>query len=169
VQIIHTPGQTWGSTAVYDPDSKTLIAGTAAMFTAILGQDSQPVMPPTYQHVDSYLATLERLSGMDIQTYSSSYWPLISGTDVKIFLEQSRVFCEHIEDLLLTTLQKAKSIQALQDLIMALKPTLGHWSQSEDWNLAYPFTGSLQRLVNRGLIRQGVTNTGLVGWSSATG
>ncbi len=60
VQLIYTPGHTWGHTAVYDPDSKTLIAAEAALFNTIWGMTEQPALPPTYCYVDLYLATLER-------------------------------------------------------------------------------------------------------------
>lgn len=39
VETVHTPGHTWGHLAIYDPRSRTLIAGEASLWTAILDDD----------------------------------------------------------------------------------------------------------------------------------
>jgi len=53
IEAVHTPGHTWGHLAVYDSRSKTIIAGEAAIWNAILTNDWQPAMPPTYCYVDT--------------------------------------------------------------------------------------------------------------------
>ncbi len=169
VQLVHTPGHTWGHTGVYDPVSKTFIAAESALWNSILGKDEQPVLPPTYCYVNSYLATIERLHGMDIQMFSPAHWSVQTGNDVKTFLDESKNYCLHVEQKLLTTLQASDQPLSLKALIARLKPDLGTWPDSQDDNLAYPFAGNLRRLEDRGLVQRGRDGDNFVTWSTAKG
>lgn len=169
VQLIHTPGHSRGHTAVYDPVSKTLIAAESALFSSIWDKDDQPALPPTYYFVNSYLGTLERLRGMDIQTFSPAHWPVQSGEDVKAFLDESSAFCLHTEDVLLRTILAGTQPLTLAALMAALKPELGHWPDAVDNMMAYPLLGNLRRLESRGAIQAARNSDGCIVWTGAQG
>src|SRR5690606_35955211 len=101
VETVHTPGHTWGHLAIYDPRSRTLIAGEATMWTAILDDDWQPAMPPTYCYVDTYLATQDRLLAMDVDLLAPAHWPLQKGPAVAEYISESRNYCLLVERTLL--------------------------------------------------------------------
>lgn len=163
VEVVHTPGHTWGHLAVYDPRSKTLISGEAALWNAILDADWNPVMPPTYCYVDTYLATIDRLLGMDIAQLSPAHWQLQQGADVKDFLNESRNYCLFVEKTILNYAQQHPHFtlrQAMDDL----NGTLGRWPDSGKGALTFPLMGNIDSLVKRGKLQQSRTADGLLCW-----
>jgi glyoxylase-like metal-dependent hydrolase (beta-lactamase superfamily II) len=167
VELVHTPGHTWGHTGVYDPRSKTFLAAEAALWNAILDKDWQPALPPTYCYVDTYLSTIERLRGMNIQTYSGAHWPLKYGNDVGAFLDESKNYCLHVEAKLLESVRATRKPITMRELIDQLKPTLGTWPANQDENLAFAFNGNLHRLEDRNLILRTRTSDNRAAWTSA--
>ncbi|MCB9114966.1 MAG: hypothetical protein H6639_08445 [Caldilineaceae bacterium] len=71
------------------------------MWTAILDDDWQPAMPPTYCYVDTYLATQDRLLAMDIDLLAPAHWPLQEGPAVAEYISESRNYCLLVERALL--------------------------------------------------------------------
>lgn len=154
VRFVHTPGHTWGHTAVLDESSRTLIAGEAALHTAILGLNGQPALPPTYAYIASYQATLERLLGMDLAVYSPAHWPVQRGNDIRTFLSESLNYCRETEQKLLALLRAAPAPLTLQAIITALNDELGDWPKSMAGELAHGLGGHLNWLVSRGLVAE---------------
>ena len=167
VEVLHTPGHTWGHLAVYDPRSKTLIAGEAGLWNAILDQDWEPAMPPTYCYVDTYLATLDRLSAMDIATLSPAHWPVQTGPDVGEFLRESRNYCLLVERALLDFAHE-RPAYTLREAIDTLGPRLGTWPAAANQDFSYGMLGNLNRLTQRGVLVAGRNAEGLVTWSLAS-
>jgi glyoxylase-like metal-dependent hydrolase (beta-lactamase superfamily II) len=165
LEIVHTPGHTWGHSGVYDRASRCFIAAEAALWRTILGKDEQPALPPTYCYVDSYLATIKRLKGMDIGLYASAHWPLKRDQEVRNFLDESEAYCLQVEQKLLNTLRSASHGLRLRELIGILKPEIGSWPAAEDDALAYPLHGNLCRLEDRGLIVSARRPDQLIEWS----
>src|SRR5438132_1654530 len=85
----------------FDPANLTFIAGEAALWNSILDENWQPALPPTYCYVDPYIATIERLRGMNIDTYSGAHWPVTRGNDIGAFLDESKNYALHVEQQLL--------------------------------------------------------------------
>lgn len=164
VEIIHTPGHTWGHLAVYDSRSRTLIAGEAGLWNAILDDDWQPAMPPTYCYVDTYLATQARLMAMDIEMASPAHWPLQAGPDVAEFFRESRNYCLLVEQKLLDLARETEAF-TLRQAIDLLGPQLGDWPPETNQEFSYGMLGNLNRLMQRGLLTVGRTGDRLVTWS----
>jgi glyoxylase-like metal-dependent hydrolase (beta-lactamase superfamily II) len=169
VELVHTPGHTWGHTGVYDPSSKTFIAGESALWNAILDHEWQPAMAPTYCYVDPYIATIERLRSMDIDTYSGAHWPVTQGKDIGAFLDESKHYAQHVEQKLLDTIRKAGRPVGLKELIKLMKPQIGTWPDNQDEAMAFPLNGNLRRLEDRGLIQRERGNNNLVEWTITHG
>ncbi len=164
VEAVHTPGHTWGHLALFDPHSKTMIAGEAALWNAILDQDWNPALPPTYCYVDTYLATLERLMSTDINTYSPAHWPVQRGTEIGDFLRESRNYCLFIEQKLLD-FAAANGTFTLKEAIEQVGAPLATWPATTNEALTFPFNGNLQRLVQRGQLLEGCTSDNIITWS----
>jgi glyoxylase-like metal-dependent hydrolase (beta-lactamase superfamily II) len=164
VEIVHTPGHTWGHSGVYDPASRTFIAGEAALWNAILDHEWQPALPPTYCYVDTYLATIERLRGMDIAHYSGAHWPLMHDSDIGSFLDESKNYAQFVEQKLLTTIRELRRPVGLHELIKLVKPDLGSWPENMDELMTYPLHGNLRRLEDRELIIRGRGTNGHIEW-----
>ncbi len=150
VTAVHTPGHTWGHLAVYDPRSRLLVAGEAALWTAILDADWQPALPPTYCYVDTYLATLDRLLAMDIDILSPAHWPVQRGPEVGDFVRESRNFCKLVERRLLDL--AAQQPFTLREAIDLLGPELGTWPEDTNQDLSFGMLGNLNSLTQRGLL-----------------
>lgn len=163
VEAMHTPGHTWGHTAVYDPRSKTLISGEASMWNAILDDDWVPAMPPTYCYVDTYLATQERLLSMDIDLLSSAHWPLQAGSDVAAYVSTGRDYCLQVERTLLSFAGEKPGF-TLREAIETLGPTLGAWPAAANQDFSYGMLGNLDSLTKRGLLARGRNADNLVVW-----
>jgi glyoxylase-like metal-dependent hydrolase (beta-lactamase superfamily II) len=164
VEVIHTPGHTWGHLAVYDPRSRSLISGEAGLWNAILDDNWQPAMPPTYCYVDTYLATLDRLSAMDIAMLSPAHWPVKRDQEVAEFLRESRNFCLLVERNLLEFAHERQAY-TLREAIDTLGPTLGNWPSATNQDFSYGMLGNLNRLTQRGLLTAGRNDAGLMAWS----
>lgn len=162
VEALHTPGHTWGHLAVYDPRSRSLAAGEAALWNAILDIEWQPALPPTYCYVDTYLATLDRLLAMGIENYSPAHWPLQQGSAVDDFLRESRNYCLHVEGLLLKLAGQGPF--TLRQAVDGLGPQLGSWPAANNGLLTYPMAGNLVRLVQRGQLVTGRSAEGHITW-----
>lgn len=166
VEIVHTPGHTWGHLAVHDPNSKTMIAGEAALSNAILDADWNPVLPPTYCYVDTYLATLDRLIAMKIEIFSPAHWQLQQGSEVDDFLRESRNYCLHVEAQLLNFAESHGAF-TLQEAIEQVGPTISSWGEAGNGLLTFPFNGNLQRLLQRGQLRETRNADNIVTWQLA--
>ena len=166
VEAVHTPGHTWGHLAIYDPRSRTLIAGEASIWTAILGDDWEPAMPPTYCYVDTYLATQDRLLAMEIDLLSSAHWPLQQGPDVAAFISESRAYCLLVERKLLNFAQVTNGF-TLWEAIDQLGPTLGRWPAGANQDFSYGMAGNLESLTKRGLLRTERNTAGHSTWRTA--
>jgi glyoxylase-like metal-dependent hydrolase (beta-lactamase superfamily II) len=164
VQAVHTPGHTWGHTAIYDPRSKTMIAGETALSTAILDVDWKPALPPTYCYVDTYLSTIDRVAGMDIDIYSSAHWPLKHGPAVAEFLRESRNYCQHVEQQLLDFAHERDHF-TLKEAIDTLGPRLGDWPPGTVQDFSYGMAGNLSHLTERGLLHTARNPEGRITWS----
>lgn len=165
VEAIHTPGHTWGHLAIYDPRSRTLVAGEAALWNAILDLDWSPAMPPTYCYVDTYLATQDRLLAMAIDTLSPAHWPVQQGVQVGEFLRESRNFCQLVERNLLEL--AAQHPFTLREAIETLGPTLGNWPAETNQDFSFGMLGNLNSLAQRGLLKTSRNAEQYVVWERA--
>ena len=164
VEAVHTPGHTWGHLAIYDPRSKLLVAGEASIGSAILTDDWQPAMPPTYCYVDTYLATQNQMLAMDIAVFSSAHWPLKRGSEVKDFILESKNFCLLVERKLLEYAAQKPGFtlrQAIDDLSL----TLGDYPPGSIQDFSYGMLGNLNSLTQRGKLVAGRNANNLMTWS----
>jgi glyoxylase-like metal-dependent hydrolase (beta-lactamase superfamily II) len=85
LQVIHTPGHSQGSICLYEPKAKILITGDA-----IQGRGTPSQGLPLYDHVNSYLSTLNKLSSLEINLMLTSHYEVLSRDAPQKLIAESR-------------------------------------------------------------------------------
>jgi glyoxylase-like metal-dependent hydrolase (beta-lactamase superfamily II) len=152
VEIIHTPGHTWGSVCVLDPRSRSVAIGDAVLWNAVILADGTPAFPPTYRYVDTYESSVRGLIGLGPSLLLPSHYPVQQGEAVAGFLHESLAFIDRAEAALRVALVDASDGLSLAELCQDLGPILGAWPDSSNQALAYPLLGHLERLVAFGSV-----------------
>jgi glyoxylase-like metal-dependent hydrolase (beta-lactamase superfamily II) len=152
VEVIHTPGHTWGSVCVLDPRSRSVAIGDAVLWNAVLLADGTPAFPPTYRYVDTYESSIRRLVGLEPSLLLPSHYPVQKDGAVAEFLYESLAFVDRAERALRAALVEASDGSSLAELCAALGPILGAWPEASSQALAYPLLGHLERLVAFGSV-----------------
>lgn len=151
VELMHTPGHSWGHLSVHDPRSRSVIIADTALWNTVPTADGRPAFPPTYRYVDAYLASIHRLQGMSIDTLLTSHYPIYTGPAVDEFLAESRAFTDRLEAALRDELMNVEGAVTLRKLISSLNQRLGAWPDGAEMSLASPLQGHLERLIQHGL------------------
>jgi glyoxylase-like metal-dependent hydrolase (beta-lactamase superfamily II) len=163
VEVLHTPGHSRGHVSIHDPRSRAVVIADASLWNAVLTKEGKPAFPPTYRYVDTYLATIQRLQGMPIETLLTSHYPVYRGSAVAEFLGESRAFVERVDAVLREELRRSPTPPTTRELIAELSPRLGTWPASAAPALAFPLMGHLERLHQFGLV-QASRRDGYVAW-----
>ena len=147
VDRLFTPGHTRGHLTVYEPRSHTALVADAVLWNSILTKDGQPAFPPTYRYVDTYLASIQMLQSLPIDTLLTGHYPVCQGETVAEFLGESRAYVDRVDRVLAELLRSKKESYTLRELIAALKTNLGNWPDGAEILLDFPLAGHLERLV----------------------
>lgn len=151
VEVVALPGHSHGHLGILDRKNNALYGGDAIHGRVYHGFDGSEKLPPTYLHVDAYLATIRLIEHLPIETYVGCHWPIKRGAAIAAFCAESRQFVEQVELLLIQFLQTPHS---LREVCLALGPQLGDWPRGAvDLELVFALNGHLERLVNRGLVK----------------
>ena len=154
VQILHTAGHSRGHVTVYDPRSRTAIITDTALGSTLETKAGRPAFPPTYRYVEPYLASIQRLQAMPIDTLLTSHFPVYRGDEAAAFLAGSRAFAERVDGAVRDELRASNAALSMKELIERLASRLGDWPEGAEIFLAYPLQGHLERLVQHGLIAE---------------
>lgn len=153
VEILHTPGHSRGHISVYDARSRVMLIMDAVLWNAVLTADGTPAFPPTYRYVDTYLSSIQRIAGYDLDIMATSHYPLCEGKEqIAEFLGESYAFVERTETELRNVIQRAAAPLTMIEIIAELSPKLGRWPTEAGQFLVWGLTGHLERLQLYGLI-----------------
>jgi glyoxylase-like metal-dependent hydrolase (beta-lactamase superfamily II) len=152
VELVHTPGHSWGSLSVWEPRSRAAIVGDAVLGDAVPLKDGSPAFPPTYRYVDTYEASIGILEARRPGLLLTSHYAIARGPEVADFLGLTRAFAAKVEQTLRDALAASPAPQTLLELCTALSGTLGRWPATSAAFLTYPLLGHLERLVGHGLV-----------------
>lgn len=147
VEILFTPGHSRGHITVYDPRNRIALIADAALWNSILTKEGKPAFPPTYRYLDTYIASIQMLQSLPINTLLTSHYPICQGKDVAAFLGESRAYVDRVDRALAELLRSAKERYTLRELIAALKTKLGDWPNGAEILLDFPLAGHLERLA----------------------
>lgn len=152
VEILHTPGHSWGHVAVHDLASNSLMIGDAVLFNTLLTADGLDAFPPTYRFVDTYRGTIRRLVAMSVSVLLTAHYPVYRGSAAADFFAESLAYTDRVESVLLATLRAAKKPMSLLEIVAATRERLGVWAEPAAELLTYPLLGHIEVLQQRGVI-----------------
>ena len=161
VEILHTPGHSWGHVSILDEKSRAIIIGDAVLGNSVLLADGQPAFPPTYRFVEAYRSTIRLLKGYQASEILTSHYPRYveqAGTD---FLDLSLNYTDLIEQICLDTLKSAGKALTMMELIEIAHDRMGVWADPAYKYLAYPVLGHLEVLESYQKIKRSKNSAGL--------
>jgi len=156
IEIMHVPGHSRGHLAVVDPLTRSAIISDAVLGAFVPNADGTPAFPPTYRHVDAYLASIERLRERELECLLTAHYGVFRGSEVEAFLDDSAEFVARVDEVLSAQLDTCATEGAtLPQLIHATSASLGSWpAEQAVTTLAPPLVGHLERLIERGVVEK---------------
>ena len=122
VEILHTPGHSWGHLSVLDEQTGAVIIGDAVLGESVLLADGAPAFPPTYRFVEAYRSTIRLLKAYKPSEVLTSHYPRYKGQLGLDFLDLSLAYTDRIEKICFETIQEvAKPITMLELIEIAIK------------------------------------------------
>jgi glyoxylase-like metal-dependent hydrolase (beta-lactamase superfamily II) len=161
VEILHTPGHSWGHVSILDEKSRAIIIGDAVLGNSVLLADGQPAFPPTYRFVEAYRSTIRLLKGYQASEILTSHYPRYVGQAGTDFLDLSLNYTDLIEQICLDTLKSAGKALTMMELIEIAHDRMGVWVDPAYKYLAYPVLGHLEVLESYQKIKRSKNSAGL--------
>ena len=161
VEILHTPGHSWGHVSILDEKSRAIIIGDAVLGNSVLLADGQPAFPPTYRFVEAYRSTIRLLKGYQSSEILTSHYPRYVGQAGTDFLDLSLNYTDLIEQICLDTLKSAGKALTMMELIEIAHDRMGVWADPAYKYLAYPVLGHLEVLESYQKIKRSKNSAGL--------
>jgi glyoxylase-like metal-dependent hydrolase (beta-lactamase superfamily II) len=153
VEVVHLPGHSHGHLGVFDRKHGILFGGDAIQGNVYLNQQGEPALCPTYLYPQAYLRTIEKIRALNPDAYVGCHWPVQRGAQVGAFCDESRDFVLKAEALILAELKTSPGGLTLSELCGRCGPALGSWPANIHHELCYAFSGHLDDLETRGIIR----------------
>jgi glyoxylase-like metal-dependent hydrolase (beta-lactamase superfamily II) len=158
VEILHTPGHSFGHIAVWDQRSSTLFIGDAVLSDGLYMADGSPAFPPTYRYVDDYVATIDKLAALNAEVLLCSHYPTMQGDEVAAFFDGSSAYVDRVEQAVSSVLGSSDEPMSLRSIIAATSPELGPWGEDAALSLKFPILGHLERMIARGEVERVVVD-----------
>lgn len=166
LEILHTPGHSWGHLSVLDESNNAIMIGDAVLGDTVRHADGQPAFPPTYRFVEAYRATIRALKGRKPKLILAAHYPVYAGEDGIDFLDLSLAYTDVVESVALETVATANSPISLLEIIEQCHQRLGPWSEPAYKYLVYPVMGHLEVLEAYHRIERVRRADGLIAWSA---
>ena len=161
VEILHTPGHSWGHVSILDEKSGAIIIGDAVLGNSVLLADGQAAFPPTYRFVEAYRSTIRLLKGYKPTEILTSHYPRYVGQAGIDFLDLSLNYTDLIEQICIDTLKSAGKALTMMELIEISHDRMGVWVDPAYKYLAYPVLGHLEVLESYQKIKRSKNSAGL--------
>jgi len=134
--------------ALHDLDAGLLFCSDAVHWRMCPAADGSSALPPTYEDVDPYLGTIDRIAAPVPAELHSGHWPARIGPEVDAFLTESREFVAAMDDAIEARLVNAAT---LRELCEHVDSRLGPFG-SDPVNLMFAVHGHLRRLLRKGRV-----------------
>jgi glyoxylase-like metal-dependent hydrolase (beta-lactamase superfamily II) len=150
LRIHHAPGHAAGHLMVEEPALDALFISDAVHGRFSPSTSDTPALPPTYEVVDDYLATIERVREIAPQALYSGHFAPLRGPAIGRFLDESERFVDELDGLLLAVV--AEQPATLGELCERATEEFGPFTVPP---VVFMFAvhGHLRRLARRGDIR----------------
>jgi glyoxylase-like metal-dependent hydrolase (beta-lactamase superfamily II) len=161
VEVLHTPGHSWGHISILDEKSNAVIIGDAVLGNSVLLADGEPAFPPTYRFVEAYRSTIRLIKGYKPSEVLTSHYPRYTGQAGIDFLDLSLNYTDLIEKICLETIKEAGKPITMLDLIEIAHERMGVWPDPAYKYLVYPVLGHLEVLESYNKIKRSKNAKGL--------
>ena len=148
VEVLHAPGQSAGHVMLDESATGHLYSSDAVHWRMCPAADGSPALPPTYEDVDPYLATIALVERLQPRELHSGHWPAKSGAEVDAFCAESREFVAALDVVLE---ERLASPATLRDLCDHADGRLGPFG-SDPVNLMFAVHGHLRRMLRNGKV-----------------
>lgn len=143
LRVLHAPGHSPGHVILHEPSRGLLFSADAIHWRMCPAIDGSPALPPTYEDVAPYRATISLVRGLAAKEVHSGHWPARKGQEVHQFLEQSEQFLAAIESAMCERLERPASLAELCDHVEARIGPFG----ADPVNLMFAVHGHLEALL----------------------
>jgi glyoxylase-like metal-dependent hydrolase (beta-lactamase superfamily II) len=164
--VIHLPGHSPGHIGLLEGSSGDCYIGDAVMGAGLPGPaDCPATLPPSYRHLDSYLASIERLRKIAPERLMTGHFAPLDRHGADRILAESQDFVEQFGDLVEQALPHGGSTTTAA--ICASVAALGPWSGCLDpAEFAMPVSAHLEAFAGDGSVSFGLVD-GLRRWERA--
>ncbi|HEY2371886.1 MAG TPA: MBL fold metallo-hydrolase [Gaiellaceae bacterium] len=146
LRVLHVPGHSPGHLALLHTGSGALFSGDCVQGSVYLGLDGTPKLCPTYTDVEPYLQTIAQIGALAPNELHGCHWPAARGAAVGAFLDESRTYVEHIDELVRACLADAPAGLTLRELIQRVNELLDEpWGPPVAQELVYSLHGHAER------------------------
>jgi len=145
LRVLHTPGHSAGHLALHDPENGLLFCSDAVHWRMCPAADGSSALPPTYEDVDPYLETIDRIASLAPAELHSGHWSARVGPEIGAFLAESRAFVTTMD---FAIEDRLKDGATLRDLCEYVDARLGPFG-ADPVNLMFAVHGHLRRLLRR--------------------
>jgi glyoxylase-like metal-dependent hydrolase (beta-lactamase superfamily II) len=149
LEVHHAPGHSAGHLVLYEPATGMLFSSDAVHWRMCPAAGGEPALPPTYEDVDPYLATIDMIGRLGVRELHSGHWPARAGAEVAAFLDESRAFVGRMDAAVLDLAERPAT---LAELCRGVDAALGPFG-CDPVNLMFAVHGHLRRLVRQGRVR----------------
>lgn len=167
VEILHTPGHSWGHLSVLDLESEAVMIGDAVLGSGLLTAAGKPAFPPTYRYVDTYRGSIARLPALSPRAVLTAHYPVYRGSAGSDFLAESLAYTDLVEHAILDALRVAPEPLTLLEVVDAIRAQAGPWPAKTAQMLVYPVLGHAEALEQRGTISRADRRAGRVTYEVA--
>lgn len=143
LRVVHTPGHSAGHLSLHDQSNGLVFCSDAVHWRMCPAADGSSALPPTYEDVDPYLETIDRIAALAPRELHSGHWPARIGPEVDAFLAESREFVTAMDAAIEEWLDRPVT---LRDLCEHLEGRLGPFG-ADPVNLMFAVHGHLRRLL----------------------
>lgn len=148
LKMLSLPGHSAGHLGIWDEEAGLLFSSDAIHWKMCPAADGSPALPPTYEEVDDYLRTIEKVEALGDLTIHSGHWQPRSGEEAVAFLRESREFVAAMDATLVELLDSPRT---LAWLLPEVEKRLGPFG-ADPVNLMFVVAGHLRHLVANGSI-----------------
>jgi glyoxylase-like metal-dependent hydrolase (beta-lactamase superfamily II) len=148
VHVLHLPGHSRGHLGLWEPRSKTAIVQDAVLARGLLDMNGNVIHPPPYFDAAAYEASARLLMSLEPERLLTAHYPVIEGSDVDRFLDDSVEFVREARDVVEELLLEEHELTLARALELA-DPRLGPFTSMPN-ELGGPLRAHLRELVAAG-------------------
>jgi glyoxylase-like metal-dependent hydrolase (beta-lactamase superfamily II) len=162
--VRHVPGHTPGHILLHNPARGYAIIGDAIFGQSQLDTSGGKSAAPPYTDVNAYRRTIETIRSLDVDLLLTCHYPVMSGRNVKQFVDDSLAWSERAEEAVRNLLNSASEPVTLGDAIEQLDPVIGPFAAPRE--LQWALLAHLDHAVNQGEAQR-TTMDEIVAWEPA--